>query len=375
MNMTLSDYDFKVLVIEDSEISLAMLENLLEGAGYDVMLASDGVTGRKLARTKKPHLIILDIEMPGENGYETLQKLKDNPDTVDIPIIFVSGLTDINDKVNGFELGAVDFITKPYEPIEVLMRVKVHLKLSLSAKAIIENQKHKLQQLATTQGQMLVTPDRIPTANFAAKYIPLEEAGGDFYAVNTVGEKIHGYFLGDISGHDISTSYLTAALNALLRQNCTALNSPMEAMGIINHVLFDIFEGKGRFLAASYLAINRANYTASFINMGNPPLLAVSPDKPARMIFSRGMPLGIFEKTTFSVFTFPISKGERFYLITDGLLEVGGSVWTSATDGLLEITEELKGCSLKESVEHLCETLAPDYTNIHDDIACLATEV
>lgn len=375
MNIKSSDHDFKILVIEDSEISLEMLESLLKGIGYEVLIASDGVTGRKIANEQQPHLIILDIEMPGENGYETLQKLKDDPTTEDIPIIFVSGLTDIADKVNGFELGAVDFITKPYEPIEVEMRVKVHLKLSLSGKAIIENQKHKLQQLATTQGQMLVTPDRIPAAKFAAKYIPLEEAGGDFYAVNTVGERIYGYFLGDISGHDISTSYLTAALNALLRQNCTALNTPMEAMGIINNVLYDIFEGKGRFLAASYLALNRANQTASFINMGNPPLLVVAPNKPARMIFSRGMPLGIFEKTTFSVFKFPISKGERFYLLTDGLLEVGGSVWTSSTDRLLDVVEELRGYSLEESVERLCEALIPNHTEINDDIACLATEV
>lgn len=373
--MNSQENDFTILVIEDSEISLAMLENLLEVAGYEVLLASDGVTGRKIARVRNPHLIILDIEMPGESGFATLSKLKEDPKTAEIPIIFVSGMTDINDKVHAFELGAVDFITKPYEPIEVELRVKVHLKLSVSSKAIIENQKHKLQQLATTQGQMLITPDRIPAANFSAKYIPLEEAGGDFYAVNTVGEKIHGYFLGDISGHDISTSYLTAALNALLRQNCTALNSPMEAMQIINNVLYGIFEGEGRFLAASYLAINRANYTASFINMGNPPLLAVSPDRPPRMIFSRGMPLGIFEKTTFQVFQFPVSPGERFYLITDGLLELGDSVWTNSIDRLLDIAEEIKDCSLNESVENLCKTLVPDFDNIYDDIACIATEV
>ncbi|MGD9127963.1 MAG: PP2C family protein-serine/threonine phosphatase, partial [Planctomycetia bacterium] len=209
----------------------------------------------------------------------------------------------------------------------------------------------------------------------AAKYIPLEEAGGDFYAVNTVGEKIHGYFLGDISGHDISTSYLTAALNALLRQNCTALNSPMEAMQIINNVLYGIFEGEGRFLAASYLAINRANNTASFINMGNPPMLAIAPDKPPRIVFSRGMPLGIFEKTTFQVFRFPVNPGERFYLLTDGLLEMGDSVWTTSTDRLLEIADEMKDSPLGESVEQLCRTLVPDFDNIYDDIACLATEV
>lgn len=375
MSMALSDRDFKILVIEDSEISLAMLENLLEGAGYEVLLAADGSSGRQIADVQQPHLIILDIDMPGESGYETFERLKENPNTADIPIIFVSGLTDINDKVRAFELGAVDFISKPYEPIEVELRVKVHLKLSVSSKAMIENQKHKLQQLATTQGQMLVTPDRVPAARFAAKYIPLEEAGGDFYTVNTVGEKIHGYFLGDISGHGISTSYLTAALDALLRQNCTALNSPMEAMLIINDVLHGIFGSECRFLAASYLAINRANHTASFINMGNPPLLAVASDKPARMIFSRGMPLGIFEKATFNVFQFPISRGERFYLLTDGLLELGNSVWAGSTDKLLEVAEDLKNYSLKDSVEYLCEALVPDLTAIQDDIACLATEV
>lgn len=118
-----------ILVVEDNPATLSLLFNLLDEAGFEVLVSQDGETAIKAAKTAQPDMILLDVLMSGMDGFETCQRLKTCPETKDIPVIFMTALTKTIDKVKGFELGAVDYITKPIEPEEVLMRVKTHLML------------------------------------------------------------------------------------------------------------------------------------------------------------------------------------------------------------------------------------------------------
>jgi serine/threonine protein kinase/DNA-binding NarL/FixJ family response regulator/Tfp pilus assembly protein PilF len=119
----------RILLVDDDATNLDVLRQTLEGQGYRLFLARSGEDALKVARRAHPELILLDVVMPGIDGYETCRLLKDDPDTRDAAVIFLSALDNPKDKVRGFEAGAVDFVTKPFQGDEVLARVHTHLSI------------------------------------------------------------------------------------------------------------------------------------------------------------------------------------------------------------------------------------------------------
>ena len=117
----------RVLVVDDNPANLSLLFDLLDKAGFEVSVSQDGYRALTRAELIHPDLILLDIMMPGIDGFETCRQLKQRARTSTIPVIFMTALSETGDKVKGFELGAVDYITKPFQPEEVLARVKTHL--------------------------------------------------------------------------------------------------------------------------------------------------------------------------------------------------------------------------------------------------------
>jgi len=127
-----------ILVVDDNPTNLSVLTQALKSAGFKVRVATDGERALKQAEYALPDLILLDVMMPGINGFETCVKLKSNPKTQEIPVIFITALDESVDKVKGLSLGAVDYITKPFQQEEVLARVGVHLKLRALSKKLSE---------------------------------------------------------------------------------------------------------------------------------------------------------------------------------------------------------------------------------------------
>jgi putative two-component system response regulator len=119
--------DAIILVVDDQPTNLDVLFHVFENTQYDVLFAADGRTCLQLVKDERPNLILLDVMMPVLDGFETCRGLKADPLTQRIPVIFMTALADTVDKIKGFELGAVDYITKPIQPEEVLARVKAHL--------------------------------------------------------------------------------------------------------------------------------------------------------------------------------------------------------------------------------------------------------
>lgn len=118
-----------ILVVDDNPTNLQVLYQALCDRGYDVLVEMDGESGIELVQSSPPDLILLDVMMPGIDGFETCRRLQADPLTREIPIIFMTALSDTVDKVKGLSLGAVDYISKPFQQEEVLARIKVHLKL------------------------------------------------------------------------------------------------------------------------------------------------------------------------------------------------------------------------------------------------------
>lgn len=144
-----------VLIADDVEANRFMLKNIISEMGNQAVLAENGMQAVKLAQRMKPQLIILDIAMPEMDGYEACEKLKEDPDTRDIPIVFISALDDPNDIVRGFSLGGEDYIVKPFISEIVKARVGLHLKLSEANRRMAEMNR----QLQVSIGEQLQKMD------------------------------------------------------------------------------------------------------------------------------------------------------------------------------------------------------------------------
>jgi diguanylate cyclase (GGDEF)-like protein len=134
-----------ILIVDDTPDNLRLLAKILDSQGYIVRKSLNGRMALEGVRRSPPDLILLDINMPEMNGYEVCQQLKASPATADIPIIFISAIDRLENKVQAFELGGVDYITKPFQEQEVLMRVKNQLLIQQQHQQLIA-QNHRLEQ-------------------------------------------------------------------------------------------------------------------------------------------------------------------------------------------------------------------------------------
>ena len=137
---------FTILIVDDVPKNIQVAANILQESGYQMAFAQDGPTAIDQIETNRFDLILLDIMMPGMDGYQVCQKIKANPSNQAIPVIFLTAKDDTDSIVKGFELGAVDYLTKPFNGLELQARVKTHLELYRSKKEIVEtNQRLNLE--------------------------------------------------------------------------------------------------------------------------------------------------------------------------------------------------------------------------------------
>jgi CheY-like chemotaxis protein len=124
----MSDIKNSILIVEDSEVSITILTDIL-GDSYTLHVARNGLDGIEIAKNVMPDLILLDIILPQMDGYEVIKELKEIPKTRDIPIIFVTSLKGVDDERKGLQMGADDYINKPYDPLIVKLRVDIQMRI------------------------------------------------------------------------------------------------------------------------------------------------------------------------------------------------------------------------------------------------------
>ena len=139
-----ASYSGKILIVDDNPSNLKVLYTYLRCAGFEVLVAQDGETGIEVVENSAPEVILLDVMMPGIDGFEVCRRLKANANTKDIPVIFLTALSETVSKVKGFQVGGVDYITQPIENEEVVARVRTHTILTRMQKRL-QQQKEDLQ--------------------------------------------------------------------------------------------------------------------------------------------------------------------------------------------------------------------------------------
>ncbi len=366
-----------LLVVDDDQASHLLLGAILRREGFRVISAQGAAEARELVTHVLPDLILMDIDMPGEDGLSACRNFKENSRTANIPVIFISALGDEITKLDGFEAGGVDYVTKPFYPLEVLARVRLHIRMSHAYDALANAHIAQVRSLNQSQQMLLPTPESLPNAHFAGFYQACHQAGGDFYDVLQAGEGIFDYMVADVSGHNLGTALPTAALKALVHQNRDMLYSPIESLRLLNTNLRPVL-AEGQYVSLLYARLNRLQGKVTLINAGHPPGVLFSRQGSAQQLQQSGDPLGVFEVTTPHVLDIRVNPGDRLFLYTDGLIEqdMNGSI--SRRQGLanlLAACEQTRGLLIQEAVSTILRLVLPNQNNLRDDVVLLAIDI
>ena len=202
--------DCRVLIVDDAKANLDILVEGLK-ADHKLSLALNGEMALQIAARTPPDLVLLDIMMPGMDGYEVCRRLRQMPETAEVPIMFLSSLEEVQNKTRGFEAGANDYLTKPFEMLEVKARVRSLLKAKAYSDAVKEQIASELRVAREIQMGMLPHDFRrrgkdLSASSFGALLEPAREVGGDLYGVCAAGPERLVIFLGDVSGKGIPAS-------------------------------------------------------------------------------------------------------------------------------------------------------------------------
>lgn len=222
--------DCTILIVDDTEANVDVLVHAL-GDNYEVSVAMDGSSALDTVMESPPDLILLDIMMPAMDGYEVCRRLKSDSVTAGIPIIFLTALTEVDNKTKGFELGAVDYITKPFEMIEVQSRVKTHLSLKL-AREELEKQNESLEEKVRQRTRELVMTQDATIESMAvlAEYRDPETGGHIMRTKNYV-----RILANKLKEHPKFRDYLTADVIDLLHKSAPLHD--IGKVGVPDHIL------------------------------------------------------------------------------------------------------------------------------------------
>src|SRR5262249_11513295 len=221
--------DCRVLLVDDAK---ANLDILVEGLKSDhkLSLALNGEAALQVAVRTPPDLVLLDIVMPGLDGYEVCRRLREMPETAEVPIMFLSSLEEVQNKTRGFEVGANDYLTKPFEMLEVKARVRSLLKAKAYSDAVKEQIASELRVAREIQMGMVpndfTAMERDYQVSLGALLEPAREVGGDLYGVCAAGPERLALFMGDVSGKGIPAALFMARTISLARLLSREMTDP-----------------------------------------------------------------------------------------------------------------------------------------------------
>ena len=159
----------KILIVDDQIINIKLLSGILKNEDYDIVYAIDGYEGIKKVKSDNPYLILLDVEMPGLTGYQVCDLLRQDPETSDIPIIFLTSKSSQEDIIEGFKHGGVDYVTRPFNKEEIKARIKTHLELKKS-KELTKLHNRELEQLNAEKDKLFSIISHDIRSAFAGMY-------------------------------------------------------------------------------------------------------------------------------------------------------------------------------------------------------------
>jgi phosphoserine phosphatase RsbU/P len=317
-----------ILVVDDTPLNIGVISGALKDT-YKTKVATNGEKALALASAEdKPDLILLDIMMPGMDGYEVCARLKADPATREIPVIFLTGQTSAEDETRGFEVGGVDYVHKPFSPAVVKARVRSHILLR-EARAQLASQLLALNDELemARQIQLSILPHSIPKLtdlDIVANFLPMTSVAGDFYDFIQIDDKHIGILIADVSGHGLPSALIASMLQVALTGQAAHASEPAKVLLGLNRALSGKFTQN--FVTAAYIYLDLEKNLMRYAGAGHPPILQWrrSTGRSSK-IMENGLVLGMVEESTYEALEFPLEPGDRYVLYTDGILEAENS--------------------------------------------------
>lgn len=362
-----------IMIVEDELTSLIVLQKVLEASGYDTICANNLTIAAHLLNEHTVSLMLLDINLPDGNGIDWYSTYQNNILSQNFPVLFVTADDTSEQKIRGFDAGAVDYITKPFDQLEILARVKTHLRLRAAYEQLAEIQSERLKKLGNTQKLLMPKPESLPDANFAVTMAQINDAGGDFYDVVQTGTQVWDYIIADASGHDIDSSLWTATLKTLFHEYANLLNTPDEILQLINKSLLNILPSQ-QFFTIVLLRVNKKNGRITLASAGHPPAIIVSPMGEVTMFDEESDILGMFSKAIFASTTIKLSIGSRILIYTDGLVE-GFKNIQDGIDKIAVLARTTLPLPMSDAITEIHADLVRSGSVSHDDTILMIIEV
>jgi len=313
-----------VLLVDDAPANIQAVNSILKDI-YKIRIATNGAKALELVKVApSPDLVLLDVSMPGMDGYEVCTRLKADPETRDVPVIFLTGQTEIEDETHGFDVGAVDYIHKPFSPAVVKARVHTHLVLRGIRQQLAQQLLAIQKELETArQIQLSILPESVPRIaglDIAARYVPMAAVAGDFYDFIVLDNKRVGILVADVSGHGMPAALIASMLKIALAAQAEHAFDPAKVLHGLNQTLCGKFQH--HFITAAYAFVDMEKRTLTYAGAGHPPLLLWGgASVGVRDISENGLFLGRFNFATYSSVEVPLAPGDWGLLFTDGISE------------------------------------------------------
>jgi sigma-B regulation protein RsbU (phosphoserine phosphatase) len=313
-----------ILVVDDTPLNISVITGALKDT-YRTKVATSGAKALAIAvADEKPDLILLDVMMPEMDGYEVCRRLKANPTVREIPVIFLTAQTDAEDETRGFQVGAVDYVHKPFSPAVMKARVHTHLALRETREKLAQQLLAIQKELETARLiQQSILPQTVPQIDgldIAARYIPMTSVAGDFYDFIVVDNKRVGILIADVSGHGMPAALIASMLKIALAAQSPHADDPAQVLKGLNRALCGKFQH--HYVTAAYVFVDMEKRALSYAGAGHPPLLLWGAGSPGvRDVTENGLFLGMFDFATYSSVKVLLAPGDRCLMYTDGISE------------------------------------------------------
>jgi sigma-B regulation protein RsbU (phosphoserine phosphatase) len=366
---------------------------ILKSEGYDVLQGYSGEQALEKAETESPDLILLDIMMPRIDGYEVCKRLREAEQTKAIPIVMITALKGLDEKVKALDIGADDFISKPTERLEVLARVRSLLRVKYlhdeltSANKKLEEQKQILEselimarevQEALLPKDLDIVAQMPPGLKFCHQYIPALAVGGDFFDIAQISPSIIGIFIADVMGHGAQPALITVLIKTLFNELSYESQSPAELLSKLNQRYNALVRQTGIFTSAFYLVVDVDKQEVVFSNAGHPPALLICNGRLEleELVKESGLALGLAGDYNYQNHERKLERGDTIFLYTDGLFDVknrNGEIF--GLENLKSIVENnlnLRNILLIQTIVDAIKEFTGNGDTTPDDITVLA---
>ncbi len=385
--------DARILIVDDVEDNRYTLGMLLDLEGYtQVTQAGDGAEALERLRTEDFDLVLLDVMMPRLNGYQVLEQLRDEGKLHRIPVVMISALQEIDSVVRCIELGAEDYLPKPFDPVLLKARVSACLekkRLRDQTTALLERMEAELHAARELQASMVPTrfapPGPDNPLEVAGLLRPARELGGDLYDFFRLGDGTYALVVGDVSDKGVPAALFMARTLGTVRLIASTAGSapgrPADPAALLTDMNAELCRSNdaSMFVTLFLAVIDPAKRTLRYASAGHDdPYFLAGTGGLARATAARGLPLGVRADSRYAAQVLEFAPGDTLFFYTDGVTEATNATDEQYAERRLEaVLAGLAGKSAADVVVAVAENVDQfvDGAPAADDITMLAVRM